>query len=98
MNKKYVASVAFVGLTLSFALVAPAFAKTMMPLNFQNGMGQLQRGPGVVGKVSAVNGNTITVMDSKKNTTYTVDASTATVNKNGAVSMVSSIVVGDMIM
>jgi hypothetical protein len=69
--------------------------------------------PGIVGKVTAVNGNTITVLSiqrgpMKKPTsgnkpspaqiTYTVDATNAIIKKNSATSTVSNILVGDMIM
>lgn len=61
------------------------------------------RAPGVFGTVSAISGNTIT-LNSKgfgpnaAATTYTVDATNATVTKNGASSSVSNIAVGDTIM
>lgn len=62
--------------------------------------------PGVFGTVSAISGNTITVTSKfrpKRNSTatttaYTVDASNATVTKNGSSSSVSNIAVGDIIM
>lgn len=59
------------------------------------------RGPGVVGTVSAVNGSSLTVAG-KNGTTYTVDASSANVMKfaqgtKPAASTVSSIVVGDTV-
>jgi riboflavin synthase alpha subunit len=53
------------------------------------------RGPGVMGQVSAINGNTLTVTG-KNGTTYTVDASGATVSKTSTVS-VGDIKVGDTI-
>src|ERR1700733_14856473 len=61
--------------------------------------------PGVVGTVSTVNGTTITVNEKTRpnatsttatSTAFTVDASNATVIKNGASSTVSSIATGDM--
>ncbi len=68
--------------------------------------------PAVFGTVSAVNGNMITVTSKLRfrrsgnnatttaatTATYTVDASKATVTKNGASSSVANITVGDMIM
>ena len=68
------------------------------------------RAPGVFGTVSAVNGTTLTVTSktmmkgpsssgssSGTATTYTVDASNATVVKDGATSTVSTIAVGDTV-
>lgn len=61
------------------------------------------RAPGLVGTVSAINGTTITVTNkgwgaNATATTYAVDASTATVSKNGATSSLSNVVVGDTVM
>lgn len=63
------------------------------------------RAPGVFGKVSAVNGTTLTVAarqgfgtSTATTKVFTVDASNATVKKNNATSTVSSIVVGDTVM
>jgi hypothetical protein len=60
--------------------------------------------PGVFGTVTAVNGNAITINGRQgfgptatATTTYTVDATNATVKKNNAASTVSAIAVGDMI-
>ena len=65
------------------------------------------RTPGVMGSVSAINGTTLTVASrtfqrgttggtpTSATTTYTVDASNATVMKDNATSTVSSIAVGD---
>jgi len=62
-----------------------------------------QRAPGVRGTVTAISGDTITVSSkgfgqSATTTTYTVDATNATVTKSGAASSVSAIAVGDTIM
>jgi hypothetical protein len=48
--------------------------------------GPMQRGtpPAAVGKVTAVNGNDITLTDTKSNETYTVDATNATITKRTA--------------
>lgn len=61
--------------------------------------GMPQRMPGVFGAITAINGSTITVSGMSKTgtTTYTVDASSATVTKAGATSTVSSLAVGDKI-
>ena len=60
------------------------------------------RGHGVLGTVATVSGNTITVTSKvwRKNgaaTTYTVDATNATVTKNDTSSSVSNILVGDTV-
>jgi hypothetical protein len=60
-------------------------------------------GMGVAGNVSAINGTTLTVVSKARpnggtSTTYTVDASSATVTKNGTASSVSNIAVGDTVM
>lgn len=65
--------------------------------------GMMQRAPGVFGTVASVNGNTITVTSkgfgqNATATTYTVDATNATVTKAGAASSVSAIAVGDTVM
>jgi hypothetical protein len=61
------------------------------------------RAPGVFGTVAAISGNTITVTSkgfgsSATPTTYTVDATSATVTKANAASSVSAIAVGDTVM
>jgi hypothetical protein len=59
-------------------------------------------GTGVGGTVASINGTTLTVTSNAVNggtvTTYTVDASKATVTKSGATSSVSDISVGDTVM
>jgi hypothetical protein len=67
----------------------------------RGGIGQV---PGVFGTVASVSGNTLTVTskmgpgDSTTSTTYTVDATNATITKAGVSSSVSSIAVGDTVM
>lgn len=70
--------------------------------DFKRG-GMMQR-PAVIGVVSAISGNTITVTSrgfgrgtTTATTTYSVDASAATVIKGNATSSISSIAVGDNI-
>jgi hypothetical protein len=54
--------------------------------------------PAAMGKVTAINGISITITNAKTSTTYTVDASNATVTKGGVTSAtVSNIAVGDTI-
>ena len=52
--------------------------------------------PVVAGTVSSVSGTTITITTSS-NTSYTIDASNAVVNRNGASSVVSALVSGDYV-
>jgi hypothetical protein len=63
----------------------------------------LRNGMGVTGTVSAINGTSLTVTSRAMPNggtakTYTVDASSATVTKNGAASSVLNIAVGDTVM
>ncbi len=53
--------------------------------------------PGISGTVSAINENTITVTD-RKNVVYSVDASGASIDKNGTSSSISNIAIGDKVM
>jgi len=53
--------------------------------------------PVVGGSVTVVNGSTLTIATAQGNVTYTVDASSATVNKSNATSSVSAIAVGDKV-
>ncbi len=52
--------------------------------------------PVVAGNVTAISGNTITITNAS-NATYTIDATSAKVEKANAVSAVSNIAVGDML-
>lgn len=59
--------------------------------------------PGVMGTVASISGDTLTVTSksreqSSSGTTYTIDASSATVMKDAATSSLSAIVVGDTVM
>src|SRR5512146_566500 len=92
-------------LIIGAALVSPAFAQTpdqgsSIPTNGMWGKrpgGMMQTMPGIFGKVTAVNGTTLTVSDTRTDTSYTVDASGATVMKNGSASSLSSVAVGDTV-
>ena len=63
-------------------------------------------GAGIVGTVSAISGNTVTVTESparkeKENTaakTYSVDATNAKIEKSGVAATISSLAVGDRVM
>lgn len=81
-------------LGVSLAMVAfIAVAGTALAQSSPSGRGF----SGVFGKVTAINGTTITITDNRNNTTYTVNASNATVTKNGAASSISGIAAGDTI-
>lgn len=47
----------------------------------QNSMGRMGHAPGVHGTITAISGNTITLTDEMNNTSYTIDASAASVVK-----------------
>ena len=77
------------------------------PVRWVNGSStQPMRHPGVFGQVTAISGDTITLTSkgfgprasSSTPTTYTINASGATVMKDNATSSVSAIVVGDTLM
>ena len=56
-------------------------------------------GPHVMGEITAINGSTITITAMGKDSgTYTIDASNATVEKDGTSSSLSALAVGDKIM
>jgi hypothetical protein len=92
-----------------FALAGTAFAATTAPAH----RGNFAR-PAVVGTVSAISGDTLTVTGknwaqgspsptnsgqaTQTTTTYTVDATNATVTKNNTASTVGAIAVGDTVM
>ena len=90
-----------VGLALTVSAVfaaGPKFGGLMM-----NRMEAAFRAPGILGTVTAISSNTITVNakgfgQNASQTTYTVDATNAKVTKNGTASTVSAIAVGDTIM
>ncbi|MDB5203983.1 MAG: hypothetical protein JWP09_11 [Candidatus Taylorbacteria bacterium] len=68
----------------------------------QSGKGTMQR-PAVMGKIESISGNTLTVAargfgKDTATTTYSVDATNATVFKSNATSTISSLVVGDNVM
>lgn len=93
--------------------VKPAFAATNSPQGGVGGwsghsMTGQRRGmmpPGVAGQVASINGSILTVtsrgfgrgVNTTATTTYTVDATNATVMKNNATSTVASITVGDFV-
>jgi riboflavin synthase alpha subunit len=96
INKtKLVMPLAAVALVLSAggAFVAQAHADTTTTTpttqtssTARGGMGGMHTKPAAVGKVTAVDGNTITLDDTQSDTTYTVDATSATIMKELAAS------------
>jgi len=102
--KKYISLIIALATVGSFALAIPAFAQTATNHGF-GGRGMGKGGaPGVFGTVSTINGATLTVSTNPRqnpngatstlSVLYTVDATNATVTKNGAASSVSAIAVG----
>ena len=71
--------------------------------NFKDGINDKMR-QGVLGTVTAINGNIITISNIRgtgtntTTTTYTVDATNAKITKNNTIGTVTSIIVGDTIM
>ena len=120
-SKKYISAAVGLAAIASLALAIPAMADTTpAPATatsathkagaWMGGMRGGQMHPGAFGKVTAINGNTITISSeqfTKPTTagtaptgtavTYTIDATNATVTKANAASTVSAIAVGDMI-
>lgn len=120
MNIKYKSALASVGVLVSLLVAAGAASAATISANITSnwhgaGASGMTRGagmvrPAVVGTVSAINGDTLTVtshgfggMMGKPNTTasapattmYSVDATNAVVYKNNATSSVSAIASGD---
>lgn len=87
--------------TSAITIASAASADTSIPSQTtpqdQDGSMHGQR-PTAVGKVTAISGSTITITDQRANTTYTVDASNATIDKGpNATGLLSDITVGSMI-
>jgi len=100
-NKNYSSLLIVALIALSFAAVSPALAAQVGQSKGMMGRGG-QR-PGVIGTVSAISGNTITVSGKQgfnsttSATTYTVDATNAKITKSNATGTISSIAVGDTV-
>src|ERR1039458_9136111 len=100
--KKNISLIAGLAALGSLALAIPAFAQTGSG-GAQGGFGRMRGGqpPAVMGTVSAISGNTLTVAgrqgfgSTATAITYSVDATNATVTKNNAASTVSGISLGD---
>ena len=98
---------AIIGILTVLAVALPVSAAAQDRRGGMMGRGNNQEGerqPGIFGTVSSVSGNTLTVTSKRgmmnsnsATTTYTVDASSATVTKAGVASTVSAIAVGDTV-
>lgn len=110
MNRRKIASIGTgIGMAAIVIFVAtPAFAETnTYAQGPRTGMMGIMRPrqnmkPAIIGSVSAISGTTITLTGrqtpgNNASTTFSIDASSATVFKNNATSTVSGIAVGDMI-
>lgn len=113
-NKKYVYAFIALATLATLTTAVPAFAATTAPTTppaWGNHMGGGKNHsnfknmkPGVFGTVVSVSGDIITVTGKQgfgttaTTTTYTVDATNATIMKNNVAGTISSIVVGDTIM
>lgn len=82
---------------ITIASAASADTPIQPPSTAQGGPMHGQR-PAAVGKVTAISGSSITITDLRANTTYTVDASNATIQKGpNTTGSLSDITVGSMI-
>ncbi len=101
LQKSIVALSALLALGAGAGITALASAQSL-DTDTAAAMTSERRGPGVMGEVTAVSGNTVTVKDERSGTTYTVDVSSAKVmvGQEGAAptqGVVSDIEVGDTI-
>jgi hypothetical protein len=99
MKNKIAVLVASSALFGSLLFSGVAFAQTAQSGHAWGGQGHA---PGVFGTVTAISGNSLTVSSkgfgaNATATTYTVDATSATVTKNGAASSLGNVAVGDMV-
>jgi hypothetical protein len=111
-TNKYISGAVALAAVASLAVAVPAFAATTVTGTAQTHAGGRFGGagmvkPAVVGKVTAISGNTITVSARAFGKTssatptasvYTVDATSATITKNNVAGTIASIAVGDTIM
>jgi len=105
-KNKFFSLIMMAGSVASLIAVMPAFAQGM-PGGRGNDRGERGNGmaPGVFGTVASISGTTFTVTqkmirpnETTTETTYTVDASNATIIKSGVTTTISSIADGDTIM
>ena len=115
--KKYVIGTMALATVATLMAAVPAFAETNKPINAnvktdfranmpggpERGRSEMMGGGIILGTVSTINGNTITVLGHTgfgvggATTTFTVDATNAKVTKNNATSTVASIITGDTV-
>ncbi len=112
--KKYVSTgIMLATMTTAFAVAIPAFADSTSQAPTAQSNGEWKNTlagrrpmmrPAVLGTVSAISGNTVTVSGRQgfgtttPITTFTVDATNATVTKNNVASTVANITVGDTVL
>lgn len=104
--KKYTLGVMILAAFVALVAAVPAFAETNTPKGimqrFEGQDGVVK--PFIVGTVSAINGNTVTVLGRTgfgktitATTTYTVDATNAKITKNNVAGTVASVTVRDIV-
>jgi Domain of unknown function (DUF5666) len=110
MRQTFLYAIISLLMAAGFLTAVPAFAQSQTAPAQGSGQGwgsarggTMQRGSGVFGTVTAISGDTITLSSkgfgqNATATTYTVDATNATVMKSGAASSLSAIAVGDTLM
>src|ERR1700734_1869477 len=110
MREKILYGVISLLMAAGLLVAIPAFAQTTQAATgagagggFGGRGGMMHGAPGVFGTVTAISGDSITLSSkgfgqNATATTYTVDATNATVTKSGAASSISAIAVGDTVM
>src|ERR1700734_2592540 len=110
MREKILYGVISLLMAAGLLVAIPAFAQTTQAATgagagggFGGRGGMMHGAPGVFGTVTAISGDTITLSSkgfgqNATATTYTVNATNATVTKSGAASSLSAIAVGDTLM
>jgi hypothetical protein len=109
--KRYVSLGIVLAIMGGFAIAGPVLADTAASSNTpvkawgvgMMGHGRMGMRPGIIGTVSSVSGNTLTVTGHQgfattTVTTYTVDATNAKITKNNTAGTISSITSGDTVM
>jgi hypothetical protein len=101
MNTKNIFLILALAIIGSFALITPVFANNDNKIN--KGEADSNRMmPAVVGKISAISGNILTVISKNKNsadasTTFTVDVTNAKILRGNTTITISNIAVGDTV-
>ena len=97
-NKLLVLSVLFAAAFVVVVVSGVVFAQSAPANGSMNQGNPNQVPPGVFGKVTSISGSVITITGMRDSTSYAIDASNATIIKNGSTGSLADIVVGDMIM